>query len=146
MSNNNDLSIWYFGGDVVFSNLKTPDEKYKMYSVTIAVTDAVLQEFKQSGIQTTVRTDSRTGKSLISFRRPSKKLVNDVMQAVEAPGVIDSSKNSLDADLVAAGSKVVVKVLVYKTMKGIGHRLQTVMVTELQSKPTVHTHDDYAPF
>lgn len=146
MSKENNLSVWYFEGDIVFSNLASPDEQYKMYGLTIAVDDKNYSLFVDSGIQTKVRTDNRTGQKLISFKRPSKKLVNDVMQTVEPPSVIDTNKSVIDANSVARGSSVVAKVLVYKTMKGVGHRLQSVMVTKQMVSPDVHNSTEFSPF
>lgn len=146
MSNENNLNIWYFEGDLVFSNLSVPDEQYKMYGLTIAVDEKNYSLFVDSGIQTKVRTDSRTNQKLISFKRPSKKLVNDTMQAVDPPVVLNSDKEQISGSTVDRGSTVVAKVLVYKTLKGVGHRLQSVMVTKIKEKPTVHNSTDYAPF
>lgn len=142
----NNLDVWYFKGNVVFSNLEKPDEQYKMYGLTISVDDKTFEEFKASGIQTKVREDNRSSQKLVSFKRPSRKVTEDEITRIDPPFVMDADKKNMNAGAVDRGSEVIAKVLTYKTAKGIGHRLQGIMVTKLKEAPDVHNSTEHAPF
>lgn len=142
---NNKLDIYYFEGTVVFQNLTKPN-KFNKYDLTIAMDDANLDIYNQSGIQSKPKHDEKYNQTTVTFGKPAEKTVGKVITPVEPPKVMDGKQDELDPTLVDRGSKVVCKVIVYETPKGIGSRLSSVMVTELKKKPEVHNATGFAPF
>ena len=145
MNEDHKLDIYYFEGTVVFNNLTKPN-KFNKYDLTIAIDDANLDIYNQSGIQSKPKYDEKYKQTTVTFGKPAEKQVGKIITAVEPPKVMDGNQDDMDATLVDRGSKVICKVIVYETPKGVGSRLSSVMVVELKKKPEVHNATSYAPF
>lgn len=125
---------YYISGIAKFPRLKQPDEQYDNYSIGVILDPASEAEYANSGMQMKPR--SWEGDTFITFRRPEKKLIKDELVKFGPPKVVDKDNNPITV-LVGNGSKVTLKVIVYDSRKGKGHRLEAVRVDELvEFKPT----------
>lgn len=121
----------YFTGEVEWAKVRTPDEKYHNYTVDLYMDDDSWTKFFDSGLQLTPK--EKDGKRYVTFRRPEEKLIKGETVNFGPPEVLiheDDNYNDFDG-LIGNGSTVMVKVAVYDTMRGKGHRLETVAVEEL---------------
>jgi hypothetical protein len=112
-----------------FIRLNSPDEKYDNFYVGLSLNEASKAEFAASGMQMETKV-SQEGKEFITFRRPNKKVIKDELVKFGAPKVIDKDSNPVTA-FVGKGSELTLKVIVYDTVKGKGHRLEAVRVDKL---------------
>lgn len=135
----------FFTGKAYWAKLEEPDQKYKYWGINVALDDASKKEFKDSGLQMETRTDKKEGFEYITFRRPTKKLIKDELVDFEKPVIVDKdNKVMVDRPLIGNGSEVTVKVLVYDSIKGKGHRLEGVRINKLiEYTPS---NEDEAPF
>jgi len=140
------MDIYYIEGTLVFQNLAKPSDKYGRYDITIAVDDANLDVYNQSGMQGKPKYDDKYKQTTVAFGKPGEKKVGNIITPTEPPACLDAKQDNLDPIVVDRGSKVVCKVIVYDTPKGKGHRLSSVMVTDLVKKPEVHNGTKFAPF
>lgn len=122
---------YYFSGEAVFPHLIKPDTKFDqagIWHISVILDDASKAEYAASGMR--VGAKIFEGKETIKFSRPVQKLMKNELVKFEKPVVIDSKDQPLTA-LIGNGSKVTVKVIVFDTMRGKGHRLEAVKVNEL---------------
>lgn len=127
MSENNKKTTYhYFKGTTNYASTTKVDD-YGNYTIHLEFADDnELDKFNKSGIQLKLLAD---GKS-VYFKRKKHKIFKDELVDMGPPIIIDSSKNELK-QLIGKGSEVVVKVRAYDTVKGKGHTLDTIMVTNL---------------
>lgn len=121
-------SYYYLTGKAKWARLFTPDEKYKNYKIDLALDDASKEIFAESGMTMTPKTQEDG--TYITFRRPEMKLIKNEPVKFEAPAVTDKDGNKVES-LIGNGSNVTIKVVVYDTVKGKGHRLEAVRVNTL---------------
>lgn len=117
-----------FTGPCKWAKLVSPDEKYNKYGLDMYLDEENMKVFEASGMQLKVKEDE-DGK-FVSFRRPVKTLFKDEVKEWGVPKVTMADGSELE-ELVGNGSNVTVEVDVYDTVKGPGHRLNTVVVNEL---------------
>lgn len=110
--------------------LNSPDEKYDSFYVGLGLDAESQKTFDASGMQQQVVKSNETGKPFYFFRRPNKKVIKDELVKFGPPKVLDKDNNAV-TDFVGKGSKVTIKVVVYDSRKGKGHRLEAVRVDEL---------------
>lgn len=121
-------SYYYLSGKAKWAKLFKPDDKYKNWQIQVYMDDPSMKIFDESGMTMQKKTDEDG--TFVTFRRPEAKVIRDELVKFNPPEVLDAEGNKLD-QLVGNGSEVTVKVIVYDTMKGKGHRLEAVKVTKL---------------
>lgn len=121
-------SYHYLSGTAKWAKLFKPDDKYKNWQIQVYLDDASMKVFDDSGMTMQKKTDEDG--IFVTFRRPEAKVIRDELVKFSPPEVIDGNGNKLE-QLVGNGSDVTIKVIVYDTMKGKGHRLEAVKVNKL---------------
>jgi hypothetical protein len=121
-------AYYYLTGKAKWARLFTPDEKYKNYKVDLMLDAESKKKFIESGM-TMVPKMAEEGE-YITFRRPEAKLIKNELVKFEAPPVVDADGKPVDK-LIGNGSDITIKVVVYDTVKGKGHRLEAVRVNNL---------------
>lgn len=121
-------SYYYLSGKAKWAKLFKPDEKYKNWQIQVYLDDASMKTYDESGMTMQKKRDDDG--IFVTFRRPEAKVIKDELVKFDPPSVLDTDGNKLD-QLVGNGSDVTVKVIVYDTMKGKGHRLEAVKVNKL---------------
>lgn len=119
---------YYLTGKAKWARLFTPDDKYKNYKIDLALDDASKEAFAESGMQ--LNSKAAEDGIFYTFRRPESKVIKGELVKFDPPSVTDKDGNKVES-LVGNGSDVTIKVVVYDTMKGKGHRLEAVRVNEL---------------
>lgn len=118
----------YLRGTAKWPQLVKPDEEYDNFKVNLYMDKESMALFKESGLQLTPKTDE-DGEYVV-FRRPNYKQIKNELVHFGPPKVID--KDGLPVtELIGNGSEIVVKVVVYDSKKGKGHRLEGVQVHKL---------------
>lgn len=136
----------FFTGKAYWAKLEEPDQKYKYWGINVSLDDVSKEEFKKSGLQMETRVDKKDGFEFVTFRRPVKKLIKDELVDFEKPIIVDKDNNVMtDRPLIGNGSSVTVKVLVYDSIKGKGHRLEGVRINDLVEYQG-GTSNEEAPF
>lgn len=118
----------YLRGKAKWAQLTSPDKEYDNFKINLYLDDDSKAIFAESGLQLTPKTDE-DGEYVV-FRRPNYKQIKKDLVHFGAPNVIDTEGRPVN-QLVGNGSEVVIKVVVYDSKKGKGHRLETVQVTNL---------------
>lgn len=121
-------SYHFLSGKAKWAKLFKPDDKYKNWQIQVYLDDASMKVFDESGMTMQKKTDEDG--VFVTFRRPEAKVIRDELVKFDPPTVVDANGGKLD-QLVGNGSEVTVKVVVYDTMKGKGHRMEAVKVTKL---------------
>lgn len=121
-------SYYYLSGKAKWAKLFKPDDKYKNWQINLYLDDESKAKFAESGMSMQPKHDDDG--EFITFRRPEAKLIKNELVKFDPPPVTDSSGQLLDK-LVGNGSDVTIKVVVYDTIKGKGHRLEAVKVNKL---------------
>lgn len=132
---------YYLSGKAKWARLFTPDDKYKNYKIDLALDDTSKQTFVESGM--TMQAKQQDDGTYITFRRPEAKLIKNELVKFDPPTVTDASGNKVES-LVGNGSDVTIKVVVYDTVKGKGHRLEAVRVDNLIPYEKANTATDPA--
>lgn len=132
-------NYYYLSGKAKWAKLFKPDDKYKNWQINVYLDDASKKTFTESGMSMQPKRDDDG--EFITFRRPEAKLIKNDLIKFDPPTVLDADGKPLDK-LVGNGSEVTIKVVVYDTIKGKGHRLEAVKVNKLveyvkQDTPTV---------
>jgi hypothetical protein len=121
-------AFYYLTGKAKWARLFTPDEKYKNYKIDLLLDAESKKKFAESGMTMTPKMAEEG--EYITFRRPEAKLIKNELVKFEAPPVTDAEGKPVEK-LIGNGSDVTVKVVVYDTVKGKGHRLEAVRVNSL---------------
>jgi hypothetical protein len=124
-----------FTGTAYWARLASPDEAFgtKSYKITVDLDKPSIKAFKESGLQ--LEPKEGDGGFRVTFRRDTKKLNPDGEVTEYGPPSVfhaDGVTKLEDDVLVGNESKVAVKVEVFDTAKGKGHRLHAVRVDELK--------------
>ena len=125
---------FFFTGTVKWAKVFKPDEKFEpQYSLQLFLDDDGWATWKASGLGGKVKEDE-DGK-YVTFRR---KVAGPSWEPVLGPPKVTSADGKPFEGLIGNGSTLTVKVDVYDTAKGKGHRLEGVRVDELvvYEKPT----------
>jgi hypothetical protein len=141
--------IYYFKGTCKWAKVHKPDEKYGNYEINLYMDPKSWELFNKSGLRLETREDEDG--EYICFRRPQRKLIKGDLVEFDPPVVIFNDEKT--DKLIGNGSTVTIKVSVYDTQKGKGHRLEKVRVDELVeyaggNSPEVHDDvlDNTSPF
>ena len=119
---------YYFSGEAKWAMLFAPDKEYKNYKITVNLDEPSKVKYLESGLQGRPKTDD--GGFWVTFRRPETKEIKGDLKRFEKPKVVNDLGEEV-TDFVGNGSKVTVRVTVYDTRRGKGHRLEAVRVDEL---------------
>ena len=114
---------------------KTPDQKYPpgYWTLNVKPDEEGLKTLLETGLNLSKKSDGS-----FTFRRPTQKLFKTGLKIFDPPKfLIREPKGDIiemDKDtLIGNGSKGVVKLEVYQTASGFGHRYESVLVTDLIS-------------
>ncbi len=123
-----------FSGTLKWAKVYKPDPKYDNFTVDLYMDEESWDRFNKTGLSLSPREDM-DGK-YIRFRRPNKKLIKNEVAEFGPPEVIYvQGFNPQDYGgghpLIGNGSKGEISIVVYDTIKGKGHRLNRVTVTDL---------------
>ena len=118
----------YLSGKVFWAKVRKPDEKYGNYTLNLVLDEPSTQVFKASGM-TMQRKEAEYG-TYVTFRRPHQKAIRDEMVTFGPPLLINKDDTEFEG-LIGNGSEVTIKVSVYDTKQGKGHRLEAVKVNQL---------------
>lgn len=121
-------SYYYLSGKAKWAKLFKPDDKYKNWQIQVYLDDDSMKVYDETGMSMQKKRDDDG--VFVTFRRPEAKVIKDELVKFDPPAVLDADGNKLD-QLVGNGSEVTIKVIVYDTMKGKGHRLEAVKVNKL---------------
>ena len=118
----------YFTGKAFWAKVYSPDEKYNRWKVNLGMTEAELERAAWIGLQ--LQPKDIEGHTCLTFTRPVSKLIKNELVKFDPPKVLDDGGNPMNA-LIGNGSDVTLKVITYDTIKGKGHRLESVRVDKL---------------
>lgn len=121
---------YYFAGVCKWAMVHRMDEKYELYKIDLFMDESSFDTYNESGCTMKVKEDKESGDSFVTFRRKDQQLIGKDLKHFGKPKVVDKEGVPL-TDNVGNGSSVVLKVAVFDTRNGIGHRLEGVMVTDL---------------
>ena len=146
---------YYFTGKAQWAKVYPgqEDPEYEQFSIDVALDN--WDEFTKSQLQLKVRESGKPnqagkpykwfseeeGVKFVPFRRKVRQLINGETVEFGAPIVLDKD-NKPFSQLIGNGSTVTVKVAVYDTRKGKGHRLESVRVEDwVEYKPEEKTSE-----
>lgn len=118
----------YLSGRTKWAKVRKPDEKYQNFQVPLYMDEKTLEVFDSLGLQLTKKED--TEGTYVTFRRPVSKVIKNELVNFGPPKVLKPDNSEFNG-LIGNGSEVTIKVAVYDTMKGKGHRLESVRVEKL---------------
>lgn len=126
---------YLFTGKTKWAKVRKPDETYDNYQIPVYLDDENMNLFKDSGIQTKIKEDD-DGEFVTFKRRHSEFNYAKKEQQVNGPPEVflknaDGTYEPWPDGLIGNGSTVTVKVDVYDTRNGKGHRLLSVGVDDL---------------
>lgn len=119
---------YYLSGTAKWAKLRKPDDKYNNFQCPLYLDKKSLELYKTLGLGLKVREDDEG--TFVTFKRPVSKMIKNEVVEFGPPKVLNADNTEFDG-LVGNGSEVTVKISVYDTMKGPGHRLETVRVEKL---------------
>lgn len=133
---------YFFSGVAKWAKLDKPDQKYGFYGIDVYLDEGSMQKFDESGLNLKMKTDE--GGSYVTFRRDPEKLLDGMAEKPEKL-IFDKEVSKYVSFDKAIGndSLVTVKVQVYDSQKGKGHRLEAVAVENLVP---YENGDDDLPF
>lgn len=118
----------YLSGKTKWAKVRKPDEKYNNFQVPLYLSPESMAIYDTLGLSLSKRTDEDG--TFVTFKRPVSKLIKNEVVNFGPPKVFNPDNSEFDG-LIGNGSEVMVKVAVYDTMKGRGHRLESVRVEKL---------------
>lgn len=119
--------VFYFLGKTKWTKVYPgqEDQKYGHFGMDFYPDD--LEAFQKTGVQLQERTDDDG--VFFKLRRTPTKLIKGKLADFGAPTVLDSNNQPFNQP-IGNGSTVTVKLSVYDTVKGKGHRLDSVRVED----------------
>jgi hypothetical protein len=121
---------FYFTGPVSWAKLKKPDDYQGQLSwkINVYLDKKGLKTLQESELR--VRPKKDDNGTYVTFKRSTVKEIKGEEIEFDPPTVLDKNNEPLDR-LVGNGSVATVKVSVFDTRMGKGHRLESVRVEEL---------------
>lgn len=119
---------YFLSGKAKWAKLITPDEKYQNWQTQLYMDEESMKLYDLSGMGMQKKKDEDG--TYVTFRRPMTKVIKGELIKFDPPEVIDEKGNLLKKP-IGNGSEVTIKVIVYDTVKGKGHRLEKVKVNKL---------------
>lgn len=138
-----------FYGITKWCKVAQPDEKYNRYTLDLFLDDKSWKLYNKSGLQLKVRegeVETFDGEELkgefLSFGRKAESIIKGELKKFDPPKLTHNNKPF--NGLVGNGSRVSIDVAVYDTMKGKGHRWDSINVLNLveYGGGVVDAHDD----
>lgn len=120
----------YLSGKAKWAKVYKPDEAFNttFWRIDVDLDPKSQAVFDKSGLRLKPKT-AEDG-TFITFRRPTQKQFKTELKEFDPPKVVD--KNGEDfSQTIGNGSEVTIKVEVYDSFKGKGHRLVGVRVDNL---------------
>lgn len=121
---------YYFKGKVKWAKVYPGQEKSKFgdrFTVDFYPDDVAA--FVATGVQLVAKKDD-DGAVKFQVRREPQKLIRGELVNFGPPQVLDKNNNPTTV-AIGNGSTVTIKIAVYDTMKGKGHRLDAVRIEDL---------------
>lgn len=118
----------YLSGKTKWAKLRKPDDKYNNFQLPLYLDKKSWELYDTLGLSLSKKKDDDG--DFVTFKRPVSKLIKNEIVEFGPPKVLSKDNSEFDG-LVGNGSEVTVKISVYDTMKGPGHRLETVRVEKL---------------
>ena len=133
----------YLTGKCKWAKVYKVDDKYKNWQIQLYMDNASQAKFDASGM--TMQSKQDEDGVYVTFRRPEAKLIKNELVKFDPPQVMDKDGNPFDGT-IGNGSTVTIKVIVYDTIKGKGHRLEAVRVDNLieYKKPEAASTEAYS--
>lgn len=131
---------YYFSGEARFAHLYKADTTFGEpgnWHISVILDDPSKEVYAASGMQVRPKGLKKDASAppAVKFSRPTQKVIKDELVKFERPEVVHPDGSKVEG-LLGNGSKVTVKVLVFDTMRGKGHRLEKVQVNEfIEYKP-----------
>lgn len=119
---------YYFTGKGKWIKAHKPDKEYKNFTMNLYLDEPSKKLFEESGM--TLKPKSDEGGEYITFRRPESKLIKDEVVKFGPPAIYGPDGKPFDG-LVGNGSDVTIKVSVFDTRKGKGHRWEGLKINTL---------------
>lgn len=120
--------ILYLTGTCKWAKVKKPDPEYDNYSIDFYPDEKSMKALTDSGIQISEKQDEDG--VFFKLRRKAQQIIKGEMVNFGPPTVMDKENKPFDG-LIGNGSGVTVKVAVFDTRKGKGHRWEAVRVENL---------------
>lgn len=119
--------IWYLSGKVAW--LKREPDKYGKYTVDMYLDPESQSKYDESGLKLKERVD-KDGNKYYQFYRRALGMIKG--QAVEfgPPDLLDKDNNGIEVS-VGNGSTATLKVSVYDSQNGKGHRVEAIRLDDL---------------
>ena len=113
------------------NNLFNRDEEYNKYSVDFYPTEESWNTYKDIGLELKVRTDEDWEQNYVRLTRKHSQLIKDNLVTFGPPRVYNADgTEKTEIGTMGNGTEGMVKIEVYDTAKGRGHRLVEVAITE----------------
>ena len=123
---------FYFTGKAKWAKTKEPDKAFgsSEYKITLYVDKKTKKDIIEAGVQVTPKEDDEG--IYFQFRRPESKLwPNGDLTDFGPPDIYSEDGKTKFDGYIGNGSDVTVKVSVYDTRKGKGHRLEAIRIDTL---------------
>ncbi len=127
-----------------WAKVRTPDEKYDNYQVPLYLDEKSWNLFKESDCQLRIHEDG-DGK-YVTFKRRTKDWNGETLGPPEINIFKDDKYIPMPEGLIGNGSLVTVRVDVYDTRNGKGHRLVAIGVDKLVEYKTKEEQQLDMPF
>jgi len=118
----------YFKGKAKWAKVFRPDQMYDYYGMDFYPDDP--DAFQESGIQLKPNKDNEDGRTFFKVKRRPTALIKGELVNFGPPVVFDKT-NMTTTQAIGNGSEVTVKIALYDSQKGKGHRLESVRVENL---------------
>lgn len=144
-------STFYFSGEAEWAKVITPDPDFdktkSSWKLTLVFDKKSLELFEKSGLALKLK-KKEDGRYYTTFRRPTKSIIKGDIVEYSAPVLLKGDNTPRASEPINNGSEVTIKVLVYDSMKGKGHRLEAVRVDSEAAANTTQAvaADDIVPF
>lgn len=122
------MTTYFFSGTAKWTGKKL--NKFDKYTTDLYLDDASLSIFKTSGIRVSPKQD-QDGETYYKLSRPKDLTKKDGQVIDLGPPEFLNADGSEFTGLIGNGSKVTVKVAVYDTGAGKGHRVEAIRVDDL---------------
>ncbi len=134
---------YYFNGIAEWAKVQPHqrDKKYDRYAINVVMDEETMKRFRASGAQIMIRQNNDEDKTEYGqFHRPHSNLIKGEVVTFGPPQVFlagDEPEDDDDQDYkrfdgeIGNGSEITVKIVVYDTVKGPGHRLQAIRINNL---------------
>jgi hypothetical protein len=122
---------YIFKGKASWHHLVKPDQAFgaERWSLNLVMNEEEVKRLADTGcmLQPKEVKDSDSGEKYVQFRRPVEKKIKGEMVYFDPPEVYDADGEAFE-EVIGHDSELEVKVAIYDTIKGKGHRLESVKV------------------